>query len=79
MGDGQQRENLIHETWCGAISARVMAGLAAADQPHIRDGVVRARHGRVMTKAVRAPVRLATPWMRVVSRASGGASPAGWW
>jgi hypothetical protein len=23
MGYGQQWENLIHETWCGAISARV--------------------------------------------------------
>jgi hypothetical protein len=23
MGSGQQRETLIHATWCGAISARV--------------------------------------------------------
>jgi hypothetical protein len=29
-----------------------------------------ARHGRVVTRAVRAPVRPATRWMRVVSKAS---------
>jgi hypothetical protein len=29
-----------------------------------------AQHGRVVPKAVRAPVRPATRWMRVVSRAS---------
>jgi hypothetical protein len=45
--------------------------LAAADQAHIREGVVGARKGRVVTEAVRAPVRPATRWMRVVSRASG--------
>jgi hypothetical protein len=45
--------------------------LAAPDQPHIGDGVVGARNGRVVTKAVRSPVRPATRWMRVVSRASG--------
>src|SRR5262245_27793081 len=44
--------------------------LAAADEPHIRDGVVGARHGRVVTHAVRSPVRPATRWMRVVSMAS---------
>jgi hypothetical protein len=30
-----------------------------------------ARHGRVVTNAVQSPVRPATLWMRVVSRASG--------
>jgi hypothetical protein len=30
-----------------------------------------ARNGRVVTRAVRSPVRPATRWMRVVSRASG--------
>jgi hypothetical protein len=44
--------------------------LAAADQPRIREGLVGARHGRVVTHAVRAPVRPATLWMRVVSMAS---------
>ena len=34
--------------------------LTAADQPRIREGVVGARHGRVVTKAVRSPVRPAT-------------------
>jgi hypothetical protein len=43
----------------------------AADQADVRDGVVGARKGRVVTTAVRLPVRLATRWMRVVSRASG--------
>jgi hypothetical protein len=38
--------------------------LAPADQPRIRDGVVGARKGRVVTKAVRPPVRPATRWMR---------------
>jgi hypothetical protein len=42
---------------------------APADQPDIRDGVMGARHGRVVTKAVRSPVRPATRWMRVVSMA----------
>jgi hypothetical protein len=45
--------------------------LSAADQPHVRNGVVRARKGRVVTNAVRLPVRPATRWMRVVSMASG--------
>jgi hypothetical protein len=44
--------------------------LAAADQPRIRDGVMGARHGRVVTTVVRAPVRPATRCIRVVSRAS---------
>jgi hypothetical protein len=44
--------------------------VASADQPHLGDGVMGARHGRVVTKAVRSPVRPATLWMRVVSRAS---------
>ncbi len=44
--------------------------LAAADQPHSRDRLVGARHGRVVTNAVRPPVRPATLWMRVVSRTS---------
>jgi len=44
--------------------------LTAADEPHIRDGLVGARKGRVVTRAVRAPVRPATRWMRVVSRSS---------
>jgi hypothetical protein len=34
--------------------------LAAPDQADVRDGVVRARKGRVVTKAVRSPVRPAT-------------------
>ena len=56
------------------VRQRHLAGqrhLAATDQPHIGDGVVGARNGRVVTKAVRSPVRPATRWMRVVSRASG--------
>jgi hypothetical protein len=44
--------------------------VAPADHPRIRNGVVGARHGRVVTMAVRAPVRPTTRWMRVVSRAS---------
>jgi hypothetical protein len=47
--------------------------VAPADQSRIRDGVVGARKGRVVTTAVQAPVRPATRWMRVVSRASGRA------
>jgi hypothetical protein len=42
---------------------------APADQPYVRDGVVGARNGRVVTNAARSPVRLATRWMRVVSMA----------
>jgi hypothetical protein len=38
-----------------------------------------ARQGRVVTNAVRSPVRPATRGMRVVSRLWPGASPAGWW
>jgi hypothetical protein len=34
--------------------------LSATDQPGVRDGVVGARNGRVVTKAVRSPVRPAT-------------------
>jgi hypothetical protein len=42
--------------------------VAAADQPRIRDGVMRGtRHGRVVTNAVRSPVRPATRWMWVIS------------
>jgi hypothetical protein len=44
--------------------------VAPADQPDIRDGVMGARHGRVVTTAVRPPVQAATPWMQMVSRAS---------
>jgi hypothetical protein len=44
--------------------------LAPTDQPHIRDGMVGARHGRAVTTEVRPPVRLATRGMCVVSRAS---------
>jgi hypothetical protein len=40
------------------------------DQSRIRDGLVGARHGRVVTTAVRSPVRLAKRWIRVVSMAS---------
>jgi hypothetical protein len=42
----------------------------AAGQPHVRDRMMGARNGRVVTTVVRAPVRPATRWMRVVSRAS---------
>jgi hypothetical protein len=47
--------------------------LAAAEQPDIRDSVMGARKGRVVTRAVRSPVRTrtATRWMRVVSMALG--------
>jgi hypothetical protein len=45
--------------------------LAAADQADVREGVVGARQGRVVTTAVRSPVRPATWGRRVVSRASG--------
>jgi hypothetical protein len=45
--------------------------VSAADQPHVRDGVMRgAQHGRVVTKAVRSPVRPATRGRHVVSMAS---------
>jgi hypothetical protein len=44
--------------------------VAPTDQPHIRARVVGGRNGRVVTNAVRAPVRPATRWMRVVSMAS---------
>jgi hypothetical protein len=44
--------------------------VAHTDQPRIRDGVVGARHGRVVTNAVSARVRTMTRWMRVVSMAS---------
>jgi hypothetical protein len=45
--------------------------LPAADQADIGDDVVGARHGRVVTRAVRAPVRSATRGRRVVLTASG--------
>jgi hypothetical protein len=44
--------------------------LAAVDQSHIGDRLMGARHGRVVTTPVHAPVRPATLWRRVVSRAS---------
>jgi hypothetical protein len=44
--------------------------VAAPDQPRVGNRMMGARHGRVVTKAVRSPVRPATLWMRVVSRAS---------
>jgi hypothetical protein len=44
--------------------------LAAVDQSHIGDRLMGARHGRVVTTAVRALVGPATQWMRVVSMAS---------
>jgi hypothetical protein len=34
--------------------------VASADQPRLRDGVVGTRHGRVVTHAVRSPVRSET-------------------
>ena len=55
------------------VGQRHLAGhrhVTAADQPRLREGLVGARHGRVVTKAVRSPVRPATPWMRVVSMVS---------
>jgi hypothetical protein len=44
--------------------------VAPADQPRVRDGVGGARHGRVVTDAVRSPVRPTTRWIGVVSIAS---------
>jgi hypothetical protein len=44
--------------------------LAAAGPPDVRNGVVGGRNGRVVTKAVRSPVRPATRWMRLASMAS---------
>ena len=44
--------------------------VGSADQPHIRDSRVGARNGRVVTHAVRSPVRPATLWIYVVSMAS---------
>jgi hypothetical protein len=43
--------------------------LPSINQPGIVDGVVGARHGRVVTNVVRSPVRPATRWIRVVSMA----------
>jgi hypothetical protein len=40
------------------------------DQPCIRDGLVGARNGRVVTNAVRSPVRPATQWIQIVLRTS---------
>ena len=45
-------------------------GRQDANQPHVRNGVVGARHERVMTGAVRSLVRPAKRWIHVVSRAS---------
>ena len=44
--------------------------VAAVDQPFIRDGVVGSATRRVVTNAVRSPVRPAMLWIRVVSIAS---------
>jgi hypothetical protein len=44
--------------------------VSPTNQSCIRDGVVGARHGWVVTSAVRAPVLPATLWMLVVSMAS---------
>jgi hypothetical protein len=44
--------------------------VAAADQPHIGDGVMGGAKRPGLTKIVRSPVRPATLWMRVVSMAS---------
>jgi hypothetical protein len=41
-----------------------------ADQPHLRDRLVRGAKGGGVTNVVRAPVRPATLWRRVVSIAS---------
>jgi hypothetical protein len=46
--------------------------LTAADQPHIGHGLVGGATGRVVTAAVRRPVRPATRGRRVVSRAPAG-------
>jgi hypothetical protein len=43
---------------------------ARRDQPCSRDGVMGARHRRVVTNPVLSPVRPATLWMHVVSMAS---------
>ena len=51
-------------------TARQVASAPASTQPHIRARMVEARHVRVMTTAVRSPVRPATLWIRVVSSAS---------
>jgi len=45
--------------------------MAAPDQPHIGDGVMRARHGCVVMNAPRTPGRPATRRRCVVARASG--------
>jgi hypothetical protein len=44
--------------------------LAAPDPLHSGDCLMRARHGRVVTSVVRAPVTPATRWRHVVSRGS---------
>jgi hypothetical protein len=51
-------------------TARQVASAPAPTQPHIRARMMEARHVRVMTTAVRSPVRPATLWIRVVSSAS---------
>jgi hypothetical protein len=50
--------------------------LSAADQPHIREGVMGARKGRVVTNAVRSPVRPAMRWRQVGLMASAPDFPA---
>jgi hypothetical protein len=44
--------------------------VAPTDPPHVRNGVMGARKGRVVTNVVRSSVRPATRWIRVVSMAS---------
>jgi hypothetical protein len=46
------------------------AHVAPTDRAQVGDRMVGARHGRVVTTAVRSPVRPATRWMRVVSSTS---------
>jgi hypothetical protein len=55
--------------WC-ASDTSPGRGTSPLDQPHSGDGAMGVRHGRVVTTAARAPVRPATRWRRVVSRAS---------
>jgi hypothetical protein len=46
-------------------------GPRASDQPHIGDRMAGARKGSVVSKEVRAPVKLEMLWMRAVLWASG--------
>ena len=55
------------------VGQRHLAGhrhVAATDQPRIRDGVMGRANGRVVTNAMRSPVRPATQWTLVASMAS---------